>query len=162
MDDETTLLWVVSYNPSRPLGKIGNYIADSAIDPNNFVPADFTRENNHWNQDREAMAQRRSYSGLGIGTKAMAIFLEDFAVCESMGGIVDRTNENLGPADLVVSKGRRIYRQALQAHMDSARAVGADYDVAKISLPDGPENLPLNQDNQTRAIGEVGDVPVSI
>lgn len=142
IDDESTMLWVVGYNPFRPLGPLGTYHADTACDVNNFVPRDYDREH-HWLQDRQAMAERRSYSGLGIGRQAYGVFLEDIAMCESMGFIGDRTHEHLCKADAAVVEGRRVYLRALREHMNGGRALGVDYDVARISLPDGPEYEPV-------------------
>ncbi|MFM9972596.1 MAG: Rieske 2Fe-2S domain-containing protein [Burkholderiales bacterium] len=55
----------------------------------------------NWGQDREAMAAGRSFTGLR-GTS-----IQDFAVQESMGPIVDRTRENLGAADAAIVHFRR-------------------------------------------------------
>jgi phthalate 4,5-dioxygenase len=142
IDDETTIFWQVVYNPTKPLGRVGNHVADSAMDPDNFVPENYDREH-QWLQDRKAMADRSSYSGLGIGHKVMSVFLEDFAMCESMGPIVDRSKESLGPADRGVIRGRQLFAQALRGYMDGKGALGQHADLSRISMPDGPELEPF-------------------
>lgn len=141
VDDQNTMLWVVAWNPVKQLGPMENFHPDTCEDPNNFVPENYDIST-QWLQDRQAMDERRSYSGLGIGKKATAVFLEDVAMTESMGAIVDRSKEHLCKADKAVAMGRRMYLNAVRAHMKDGVAHGADYDVSRISLPDGPENLP--------------------
>lgn len=55
-----------------------------------------------WGQDRAAMLAGKSFSGIR-GTS-----VQDFAVQESMGAIVDRTRENLGPGDVAIAHFRRL------------------------------------------------------
>ncbi|MFM1813638.1 MAG: hypothetical protein RLZ98_333 [Pseudomonadota bacterium] len=63
---------------------------------------------NTWLQDRDAMREGRSASGIfGINT-------EDFAVQESMGPIIDRSTENLGQSDLAVVHFRRLMLDAVE------------------------------------------------
>jgi phthalate 4,5-dioxygenase oxygenase subunit len=61
-----------------------------------------------WGQDREAMRTGRSFSGM------QGVNLQDFAVQQSMGPIVDRSKENLGPADRAIIHLRRLLLEAAQ------------------------------------------------
>lgn len=65
---------------------------------------------NDFEIDREAQRERRSWSGLD------GVPIEDRAMAESMGGIVDRTEEHLGSADLMVIRTRRRLLKVLAAH----------------------------------------------
>jgi hypothetical protein len=56
---------------------------------------------NDWEIDREAMRANRIYSGI------RNIVMQDQAVTESMGPIVDHTKEHLAPSDIMISRTRR-------------------------------------------------------
>jgi phthalate 4,5-dioxygenase oxygenase subunit len=60
----------------------------------------------NWGQDRAAMAAGRSFSGL------KGINLQDIAVQESMGPIIDRTKEHLGAGDLAIVHFRHLLLKA--------------------------------------------------
>ena len=65
-----------------------------------------TRENNFL-QDREAMANG-SWSGLP------GITVEDAVVALSQGAVLDRSKENLVPADLAIVRARRLLLDSIQ------------------------------------------------
>jgi len=65
---------------------------------------------NNYLQDRVAMRERRSFSGIGDNPH------EDHGVQESMGPIYDRTREHLSPTDTGIVRVRQLL-------LDSARAV---------------------------------------
>lgn len=73
-------------------------------------------------QDRQAMAERRSFSGIE------GIRMQDAAVQMSMGRIYDRKLEHLVPADVSVIRLRRLL-------VDSARAVAAGEDPVGLGSP---------------------------
>lgn len=58
-------------------------------------------QENDWGLDREAQSRNFIFSGID------SIYLQDHAVCESMGAITDHTLEHLGPGDLMVARTRR-------------------------------------------------------
>ena len=58
-------------------------------------------EANDWGMDREAQRSNAIYSGID------GIHLQDQAITESMGPIVDHTFEHLGPSDQMITRTRR-------------------------------------------------------
>ena len=56
---------------------------------------------NDWQIDREAQRANRIYSGI------RNIVMQDQAVTESMGPIVDHTKEHLAPSDIMIARTRR-------------------------------------------------------
>jgi phthalate 4,5-dioxygenase len=64
---------------------------------------------NDWGIDREAMRANRIYSGI------RNIVMQDQAVTESMGLIVDHTKEHLAPSDIMISRTRRRLLNAARA-----------------------------------------------
>jgi phthalate 4,5-dioxygenase len=56
---------------------------------------------NDWQMDREAQRNGGIYSGIH------SIVMQDQAVTESMGGIVDHAKEHLAPSDLMIARTRR-------------------------------------------------------
>jgi phthalate 4,5-dioxygenase len=76
-----------------------------------------------WGQDRKAMRDGTSFTGL------RGVNLQDFVVQQSMGGIVDRTKEHLGPADRAVIHFRRTLLEAAEGKGigDPDRVASMDY-----------------------------------
>jgi phthalate 4,5-dioxygenase len=70
--------------------------------------------------DREDQ-RTKSFTGIdGIHT-------QDQAVTESMGGIVDRSFENLAPSDIAVARNRRMLLNTVQAFQNGVRPQSADH-----------------------------------
>ena len=67
---------------------------------------------NDWGIDRSLISQRVSFTGLP------GVHLEDQAVTESMGSIVDRTEEHLGSSDKMIIQTRRRMVKAAKALRD--------------------------------------------
>jgi phthalate 4,5-dioxygenase oxygenase subunit len=76
-------------------------------------------EENDYLIDRE---QQREKSFTGIE----GIHTQDQCVTESMGGIIDRSFENLAPSDIAVARNRRMLLNAVQAFKTGARPPAAD------------------------------------
>jgi hypothetical protein len=70
--------------------------------------------------DREAQRTNRLYAGID------GIHLQDQAITESMGGIVDHSMENLAISDLMISRTRRRIVRAVRAHMEGIVPPGVD------------------------------------
>jgi phthalate 4,5-dioxygenase oxygenase subunit len=70
--------------------------------------------------DRE---EQRTKSFTGID----GIHTQDQAVTESMGGIVDRSFENLAPSDIAVARNRRMLFNTVQAFQTGVRPPSADH-----------------------------------
>ncbi|HZQ01866.1 MAG TPA: Rieske 2Fe-2S domain-containing protein [Reyranella sp.] len=69
-------------------------------------------EANDWGMDREAQRSGAIYSGID------GIHLQDQAITESMGPIVDHTFEHLGPSDQMITRTRRRLLMAARALRD--------------------------------------------
>jgi phenylpropionate dioxygenase-like ring-hydroxylating dioxygenase large terminal subunit len=66
-------------------------------------------EANDWGMDRDAQRSNAIYSGID------GIHLQDQAITESMGPIVDHTFEHLGPSDQMITRTRRRLLRASRA-----------------------------------------------
>jgi phenylpropionate dioxygenase-like ring-hydroxylating dioxygenase large terminal subunit len=64
---------------------------------------------NDWMIDREAQRNNTIYTGID------GIHLQDQAICESMGPIVDHTLEHLAPSDIMIARTRRRLLRAARA-----------------------------------------------
>ena len=82
---------------------------------------------NRYLQDREAM-KRGDFTGIaGIPT-------QDMAMWESMGPIVDRSEEYLGTCDRVIYRARKLLLEAVKRHRDTGELsfAGPDIDYSSI------------------------------
>jgi phthalate 4,5-dioxygenase len=70
-------------------------------------------EDNDWQIDREAQRTGKSFTGIGN------IHLQDQAITESMGPIIDHEVEHLGPSDRMITRTRRRLLQAACAFRDT-------------------------------------------
>ena len=109
IDDDSSAEWYVLYDPAKPLAQdeINSIFMNSAPDPDDFA-ANLGSPENLWGQDRVAM-RNGHYSGL-----TRNIPFEDFIVQASMGSQLDRTMEQLGSADAILIKVRRMLLDGLQ------------------------------------------------
>ena len=109
MDDETTMVYNWEHSTTDPLTdedrlerRLGNGPMD--VDQTTFR-SKRNRENNYLLDRR--VQKTETFTGID-GVNA-----QDRAVQESMGGIVDRTREHLGPADKAVIQARRLLLQVI-------------------------------------------------
>jgi phthalate 4,5-dioxygenase oxygenase subunit len=103
----------------------------------------FASRENNWLQDRNEMRFGDRLSGMH-GT-----INEDNAVQESMGPIVDRTNEHLGTSDMAVIRFRRIMLDATRVNDDGGAPVGLDEASALSGLRAFDRTVPVSQKWQT-------------
>jgi hypothetical protein len=130
MDDTHTMFFHVSWKKNTPgLRKLkdGSQIPGATIG-NHYLPntSDWhgrwrlaANASNDYLIDREAQ-KSASYSGIE------GIHLQDQALTESMGGIVDHTFENLAGSDLMIARTRRRIIQAVRAAQGGVAAPGVD------------------------------------
>jgi phthalate 4,5-dioxygenase oxygenase subunit len=133
VDDTHSVLWELVYNPERPLNETGHNIVKFAHDPDNWRRPGLSKENN-WGQDRAAM-KTGSHTGIGVGGGPTGILEQDIAIVESMGPILDRTREHLGPADRGVLRGRKTLIAALRAYQAGEKPLGIDADLSYLGVP---------------------------
>ena len=119
LDDEHVMKWDVRWNPTRPLTEEERQ-RFTAGDPGGYVPQT-SDPLSHWRltadlsndylMDREAQRSKR-FSGVP------SVNLQDKAVLESMGPMVDRSKEHLGTADTMMIQVRRRLINAAKALRD--------------------------------------------
>jgi phthalate 4,5-dioxygenase oxygenase subunit len=112
VDDETTLLYSVDYNPEAPLTEEQHaaYASGDRMHAHNAADSERMAQNrdNNYGVDRARQRSGQSFSGIrGIG-------VQDTAIQESMGSIADRSQENLGVGDLSIVQLRRYLLRAVE------------------------------------------------
>lgn len=124
IDDDTTLVWNWHYNfgademtaEERSMEGSGN--GPQSVDWVNGFRSNANRANN-WLIDRDVQ-KNDTFTGIpGINT-------QDRAVQESMGAVVDRTREHLGPADKAIIATRKLLLQACRAVQEGGSPLGAN------------------------------------
>jgi hypothetical protein len=106
---------------------------------------------NNYLLDREV---QRTETFTGID----GINLQDRAVQESMGPIVDRSKEHLGPADKAVIQARRLLLEAVRAVRDGGTPRGIAPTYYALAAAEGV--LPRDQDWRTLLAPEESSVAV--
>ncbi|MGW6456133.1 Rieske 2Fe-2S domain-containing protein [Streptomyces sp. NPDC055078] len=129
VDDENSRQWFIRWNDDHPLTEDTDthaWYADLTEHPDDF--AVLIRDREMWGQDRELMAQ-------GHFTGITNLILEDVAIQESQGPIVDRSQEKLGSSDIAVIRTRRLLLDAVRAHDKSGEVFGRGEDTGRPPLP---------------------------
>ena len=111
VDDENCMVWNWQYSISgEPLSEeereeriLGN--GPDAVDQSTFLS--FANMSNNWRIDREAQRDK-SFTGIE------GVNVQDRAIQESMGPIVDRSREFLGPADMCIVTARKMLIEAVR------------------------------------------------
>ncbi|VTU41574.1 Rieske 2Fe-2S domain-containing protein [Variovorax sp. RA8] len=122
LDDEHTATYLVDASPTEKLS-LEHRLRRSGLSEErfykdlNFVASP---DNGFW-QDREAMREKRSWSGFH------GITQEDAVMSVSMGPIYDRSREKLVAADAAVVKLRRLLLDALDRFESGAEPHGVNY-----------------------------------
>jgi hypothetical protein len=127
MDDENTSMFNIFWNPHEPIPDEwrerltvpeGTFLPPSDDPLKNWLP--MPNRSNDWLIDRDAQ-RTRSFTGIeGIG-------LQDRAMTESMGLMVDRTKERLGTSDaMIIKTRRRLIDAALRLRDDGVAPPGVD------------------------------------
>jgi phthalate 4,5-dioxygenase len=123
IDDENCMVWNWQYSidgepltaEERAEKQLGN--GPAHVDQTTF--RSFANADNNWMIDRDAQ-RTQSFTGIdGINT-------QDRAVQESMGPIVDRSQEHLGPADRAIIIARQLLLQAVKTVQDGGAPRGVD------------------------------------
>jgi len=104
---------------------------------------------NRFLQDREGMQAKTTFTGIPGNTN------EDMAVRESMGGIVDRSQEHLGASDAVVVHARRLLLDTVRAFVEGADPPGLGADLRHDRIQANHKLLPVELPWQQ--IGEYPD-----
>jgi hypothetical protein len=154
-DDETCWVWSISWNPERSLNEeewaeIENEtFIHAKVDPVTFLP--LRNQYNNYLVDR---ARQRQSSMTGI----QGFAAQDMALQESMGPVVDRTQERLGTSDTAIIATRRLLLQeirALQEGREPAAAThGSSYWVRSASVV-APREEPFESAARELMLAEV-------
>jgi phthalate 4,5-dioxygenase len=112
IDDEWTAQWYVGFNANTAIDPTPRPITGRDSGDPDFFNSDMGDLGNMWHQDREAMKKGHWTGILGRGNA-----YEDFIVQESMGPIVDRSQEFLGSCDVVIVRSRKILLDAIHQYM---------------------------------------------
>ena len=124
IDDVTTAQWYISYDTQGPLTY--NILIDfgkTSGDPAYFN-SDMEGPETMWGQDRQAMKD-----GHWSGITGRGNAYEDFVVQESMGTIVDRSQEYLGTCDRVIYRARRLLLDAVERYQQTGAVSFADESI---------------------------------
>ena len=142
IDDETTMAFPVTYNPRRPLSRrlLAELRRGKRIHPK-LEEGSYRRERNRQNGFVPEGAPRPN----DFASRFETPFEMAVACQESMGAIVDRSHEMLGPSDVAVEGARRILMQAAVDLMEGTIPVivrrGEAYRVrshrSRVDSPDG-------------------------
>jgi phthalate 4,5-dioxygenase len=133
MDDNHTMFVHVAWKKNAPglrRMKDGSPIPGMApVLPSMYVPNDsgwFGRwrltasKDNDYLMNRDLQMRNISYTGIE------GVHVQDQAITESMGSVVDHGLENLAISDLMISRTRRRMLRALQAHQEGIVPPGVD------------------------------------
>jgi phthalate 4,5-dioxygenase oxygenase subunit len=139
IDDVTTMWYYVQCASEGEIDQERRELAylRGGVVPGVDMDAQFRRHrsrDNDWLQDREAMKDGRSFSGLA------GINAEDIAVTESMGPVYDRTKEHLGASDVAVIRLRRLLLDAVRRFDDGttpALGLAAPVDYERLRASEG-------------------------
>jgi phthalate 4,5-dioxygenase oxygenase subunit len=111
MDDETTMIynWVYSKTqaPLSAEDRLEAGLGNGPLHVNQTTFRSKANRANNYNLDR-TVQRTESFSGID------GINAQDRALQESMGPIVDRSREHLGPADKAIIQARRLLRDAVR------------------------------------------------
>jgi phenylpropionate dioxygenase-like ring-hydroxylating dioxygenase large terminal subunit len=110
MDDETCMVYNWNYCPDGPLTEEDKLETNLGNGPLHVDQKTFRSKANRANDyglDRNVQ-KTESFSGID------GINAQDRALQESMGKIVDRSKEHLGPADKAIIQARKLLRQAVK------------------------------------------------
>ena len=124
IDDVTTAQWYIAYDTEAPLQfSILSSFGQTSGDQDHFN-ADMGDASNLWHQDRQAMKD-----GHWSGITGRGNAYEDFAVQESMGPIVDRTQEYLGTCDRVIYRARMLLLDAVKRFRETGELSFASEEI---------------------------------
>jgi phthalate 4,5-dioxygenase len=110
VDDETTMVFNWAYSPGDALTDTDRLERGLGNGPVHVDPDTFRSHANRSNNYLLNRAVQRNESYTGID----GINVQDRAIQESMGKIVDRSKEHLGPADKAIIQARKLLRQVVK------------------------------------------------
>jgi len=157
IDDETTMVYNWEYSTTEPLteeDRLERRLGNGPLDVDQTTFRSRRNRENNYLQDRRVQ-KTETFTGID------GINAQDRAIQESMGRIIDRTREHLGPADKAIIQARRLLLQAIRTveaggtppgveptyyTLRPAEAVvSGDTDWRTLLAPDAPRTQVLQQ-----------------
>ncbi len=134
MDDENTMVfnweWSATDEPLSEEDRLGRRLGNGPLDVDQTTFRSKRNRQNNYLLDRHVQ-KTESFTGIdGVNT-------EDRAVQESMGRIVDRSREHLGPADKAVIQARRLLLQAVHTVQEGGTPLGVTPTYYKLRAAEG-------------------------
>ncbi len=163
IDDENCFAWTFTYHPARALTQVERDVMAAGGGIHTlYVPGTFRPKANKYNDyliDRAGQKSGQTYSGVH------GIAIQDAAVQESMGPIVDRSRENLCTTDNAIIMARSRLRKAMLALRDKNEAPPA-IDPACHAVRSATYVLPKTESflsvRDVAFIAHAGKAPVAI
>ncbi|MBX5467603.1 MAG: Rieske 2Fe-2S domain-containing protein [Firmicutes bacterium] len=104
LDDQHSWLWAFSWHPERPLTAYERYLYSHGIE--GHLPAQPGTVRTLPNADNEYLIDR-DLIRFGAFSGIKAVQVQDMAMQDSQGRILDRTREHLGTSDIAIIEARR-------------------------------------------------------
>jgi hypothetical protein len=121
LDDENTATFLIDASESTPLDLAERIDRSGLRDERFYQDLTFCAdESERWNQDRQAMREKRSWSGFHGLTQ------EDSVVSLSMGPVFDRSSEHLVAADAAVVRLRQRLLDSVALSEEGADPLGVN------------------------------------
>ena len=162
IDDENCWTWSYDYHPTRVLkdSEVAAVRAGKGIHVQ-YVPGAFratANKDNDYLMDRAAQKRGETYSGVG------GFAMQDAAVQESMGPVVDRSKENLVSTDNGIIMMRHRLLRALKALEKGERPPGIDlvHQRVRSAAVVLPPDQPFKDAAREALIAKPGVAPASV
>ena len=144
MDDENTMVYNWEYSTTEPLtdeDRLERRLGNGPLDVDQATFRARRNRGNNYLMDRRVQ-KTETFTGIeGVNQ-------QDRAVQESMGAIVDRSKEHLGPADRAVIQARRLLLQAIK----TVEAGGTPPGIAPTYYTLRPAEAVVPRDSDWRAL----------
>jgi phthalate 4,5-dioxygenase len=162
IDDQNCWTWSYDYHPTRPLkeSEVAAVRAGKGIHVQ-YIPGTFrptANKDNDYLMDRGAQKRGETYSGVG------GFAMQDAAVQESMGPIVDRAKENLVSTDNGIIMMRHRLLRALKAMEKGEQPPGIDlaHQRVRSAAVVLPPDQPFKDAAREALIAKPGVAPASV
>jgi nitrite reductase/ring-hydroxylating ferredoxin subunit len=162
IDENNTWSWSLNYHPRRALTRReiaamdnGAGIHVKAI-PGTFIP--LANKRNDYLMDRNAQVSGESFSGIaGVG-------MQDASLQESMGPVIDRSQENLVSTDNGIIMARRALLKAMKANREGKKIPGLTPESQRVRscAIELPKNVKFAEGAKHGLFCELGTDPVTV
>ena len=133
MDDGQTMVYNWIWNPTQPLSdedRLERRLGNGPLDVDQTTFRSHRNRQNNYLLDRQVQ-KTESFTGIdGINT-------QDRAIQESMGPVVDRSREHLGPADKAIIQARRLLLEAVRTVADGEAPRGTRPSYSALRAAEG-------------------------